>query len=89
VTISTERAPHAFEPVRQSDYQNQSLERRPAPQRQPSMYYGGFGYGYNPYFYGPGLWYGGGYGYGYWGPRYYGGGARIYIAPGRGGYRHH
>jgi hypothetical protein len=87
VTISTERAPHAFEPVRQSDYNNQSLERRPAPQRRPSMYYGGgYGYGYDPYFYGPGLWYGGG--YGYWGPRYYGGGGGIFIGGGRGGGGH-
>jgi hypothetical protein len=81
VTISTERAPHAFQPVRQTDYERQNLERRPAPQPRPSLYYGA----YDPFFYGgPSLWYGGG--YGYWGSRYYGGGSRIYIG-GRGGHR--
>lgn len=83
VTISTERAPHAFGPVQQTDYERQ-LERRPAPERRPSMYYGG--YGYNPYFFGgPSLWYGGGYG-GFWGPRYYGG-PRIFIGGRGGGHR--
>ena len=65
VTVSTERAPHAFQPVRQTDYENQSIERRPAPQPRPSLIYGG----YDPWFWGPG-WYGGGwYGRGWYGPR--------------------
>ncbi len=55
ITISTERAPHAFQPIRQTEYERETLERRPEPQRRPSGYNGG--YGYNPYFYG--------------GPRYY------------------
>ncbi len=36
-------------------YERETLERRPEPQRRPSVYNGG--YGYHPYFYG--------------GPRYY------------------
>ena len=48
-------SPHAFQPIRQTEYERETLERRPEPQRRPSGYNGG--YGYNPYFYG--------------GPRYY------------------
>ena len=75
ITISTERAPHAFQPILQTEYERETLERRPEPQRRPSVYNGG--YGYNPYFYGgPGL-------FGnYWGPRYYS--PRIFV--GRGGF---
>jgi hypothetical protein len=73
ITVSTERAPHAFQPVRQTDYENRTLDRRPAPQPRPSLY------GYNPYLYGGG-WYGPGY-YNYWGPGYYGG-TRIFIGGG-------
>lgn len=94
ITISTERAPHAFQPVRQSDYERQSLDQRPVTQRRPAInygggYYGGYYGGYSPYYYGwggPGLWYGSGYGYGGYG--YYGG-PSIIIGGGRGwgGYR--
>jgi hypothetical protein len=86
ITVSTERAPHAFQPVRQTDYERQTLERRPAPQPRPSLFYGA----YDPFFYGyggPGFF---GPGYSYWGPRYYGG-SRIFIGGrggGRGGHRH-
>ncbi len=81
ITISTERAPHAFQPVRQTDYENQSLDRRPAPQPRPSLIYGG----YDPFLWGPG-WYGGGwYGRGWYGPRYsYFGGPRVIIRGGGG-----
>lgn len=75
ITISTERAPHAFQPVRQTDYERQTLERRPAPPPRPSLYFGG----YSPYFYGPGY-------YGYWGPRYYT--PRVFIG-GHRGFRGH
>jgi len=80
ITISTERAPHAFQPVRQTDYERQSLERRPAPQPQPSIYFGA----YDPFFYGgPGIWYGSR--FSNWGPRYYS--PRVFIGGGgRGGY---
>jgi hypothetical protein len=79
VTISTERAPHAFQPVRQTDYENQSIERRPAPQPRPTLIYGG----YDPWFWGPG-WYGGGwYGRGWYGPRAgFWGGPRVVIRGG-------
>ena len=81
VTISTQRAPHAFQPVRQTDYERQTLDRRPAPQPRTSNFYYG---GYNPYFFGgPGLWYGPG--FSTWGPRYYG--PRAFTGGGgRGGY---
>ena len=82
ITINTERAPHAFQPVRQTDYENRNLDRRPAPQQRPSMIYGG----YNPYLYGPG-WWGPSYYGSYWGPGFYGGGTRIFIGGGhRGGF---
>lgn len=81
ITINTERAPHAFQPVRQTDYENRSLDRRPAPQPRPSLLYGG----YNPYLYGP-SWWGPGYYGSYWGPGFYGGGTRIFIGGGRGGF---
>jgi hypothetical protein len=80
ITINTERAPHAFQPVRQTDYENRSLDRRPAPQPRPSLLYGG----YNPYLWGGGGWWGPGFG-SYWGPGFYGGGTRIFIGGGRGG----
>ena len=81
VTISTERAPHAFQPVRQTDYENQSIDRRPAPQPRPTLIYGG----YDPWFWGPG-WYGGGwYGRGWYGPRAgFWGGPRVVIRGGGG-----
>ena len=75
IAISTERAPHAFQAVRQTDYEQQSLERRPAPQPRPSLYFGA----YDPFFYGgPGLWYGSR--YSNWGPRYYS--PRVFIGGG-------
>jgi len=78
ITISTERAPRAFQPIRQTDYERQSLERRPAPQPRPSFYYGG----YNPYFYGGPGWFNN---YNYWGPRHYS--PRVFIGGGgRGGF---
>lgn len=80
ISVSTDRSAQAFQPVRQTDYERQSLDRRPAPQPSPSLYYGG----YNPYFYGPGYW--GPSFYNYWGPRYYYGGPRVFIG-GRGGFR--
>ena len=80
IAISTERAPHAFQAVRQTDYERQSLERRPAPQPRPSLYFGA----YDPFFYGgPGLWYGSR--FSNWGPRYYS--PRVFVGGGgRGGY---
>ncbi|MBI2687655.1 MAG: hypothetical protein HYX27_15195 [Acidobacteria bacterium] len=85
ITINTARAAQAFQPVRQTDYEQRQIDRRPAPQPRP-YYYGG-GFGYNPYFYGgPSLWWGPSY-YGNWGPRYYYGGPRVIIRGG-GGYRH-
>ncbi len=75
-TISTERAPHAFQPIRQTDYERQSLERRPASQPRPSIFMGGYG-GYDPYFYG-----GPGFFNNYWGPRYYS--PRVFIGGGHG-----
>jgi hypothetical protein len=58
VTISTERAPQAFQFVQQSDYNRPpSLETRgPRPYGPPPPpYYYGYGYPYSPYYYGPGL----------------------------------
>jgi type IV secretion system protein VirB10 len=83
ITISTERAPHAFQPVRQTDYESRTLERRPAPQPRPNVFFTG----YDPFFWGgPSFWYGPR--YSYWGPRYYGGGTRVFIGGGgRGGGR--
>jgi len=82
ITINTDRAPHAFQPVRQTDYENRTLDRRPAPQPRPSLLYGG----YNPYLWGGGGWWGPGYYGSYWGPGFYGGGTRIFIGGGRGGF---
>ena len=82
ITINTTRAVQAFQPVRQTDYEQRQVDRRPAPRYgNQGGYYGG---GYNPYFYGgPSLWWGPGY-YGYWGPRYYGGPTFVFRG---GGYR--
>jgi len=76
ITISTERAPHAFQAVRQTDYERQSLDRRPAPQqRQPSLL--------NPYLIGsPSIWWGPGY-YGWGGPGFYAG-PSVFIGGGYG-----
>ena len=83
ITISTERAPHAFQPVRQTDYEKQTLERRPAPQPRRSLLYGA----YDPFFWGgPSFWYGPR--YSYWGPGYFGGGTRVFIGGGGRGGRH-
>lgn len=84
VTISTERAPHAFQPVRQSDYERNTLEPRPAAQQRPAINYGIYG-GVPPY---PawgwgGPWYGG-----YWGAPYYGGVGVVVGGAWGGGYGH-
>lgn len=61
ITISTARAPQAFQAVQQSDYEQRPvLQRRVGP---PPPY----GYGYAPYAYGPYP-----YGYPYYGPGFYG-----------------
>jgi hypothetical protein len=66
ITISTSRAEQAFEPVRQSDYEQQRpvLQRRVGPGPYPYPY-GPYAYGY-PYYYGPGF-YGPTIGFGYYG----------------------
>jgi hypothetical protein len=74
ITISTDRAPGAFQPVQQTDYEPR-LQRRPGPPPgpvgPPRGYYG-YGYGYPgpyaypyPYYYGPSFYF-------YGGPRFYG-----------------
>lgn len=80
ITISTERAPHAFQPVRQNDYEPRQMERRPAPQRQPTLYSpvfvpGGY-YGWGG-MWGPGPW-----GGGWYGPRYRGWGRGGFVGGG-------
>ena len=81
VAISTERSEQAFHPVRQGDYEQRQLARRPA-QRPTLMapYYGGYysyPYMYSPYFWGPSFYY-------YSGPRFYGG-RGFYVGRGFGG----
>ncbi len=62
VTISTERSQHAFQAVRQEDYEPKQLQRRTAVRPTlypPGYYYGGYygwGWPYGPFFYGPGFW---------------------------------
>ncbi len=98
VTVNTERAQHAFQPVQQEDYEGRGgmMQQRPTMARRPQQYYGGGGYyGGSPYFYNPYVWGPGwGYGYGYgWGPSYslyFGGGRGFYGGRGYyggGGYR--
>jgi hypothetical protein len=65
VTISTASAPDAFQPVRQGDYEQRSLQRQGPP---PRRYYYSTGWGYYPYYgfyppfyYGPSLYFGWGY----------------------------
>jgi hypothetical protein len=74
VTISTDRAPGAFQAVQQSDYEPRLQQRRPGPPPgpvgTPRPYYGyGYPYPAYPYYYGPG----------YYGPS-------IYFSTGRGYY---
>jgi hypothetical protein len=63
VTVSTDRAPHAFLPVRQEDYEPSSLQRRaarPTLRRPPyygGLYYGGWYYPHIPLWYGPSFFY--------------------------------
>ncbi len=78
VTINTERSAHAFQPVRQEDYDgNRSLQHR-VTVRKPGYYAGG-PYYYSPYYWGPS--------YGYWGPGW-GWGPSFYVGGYyRGGYR--
>lgn len=48
LTIATDRSAHAFEPVRQSDYEQRQLARRTRPTLMaPPYYYGGY---YSPYY---------------------------------------
>jgi len=74
ITISTDRAAQAFEPVRQSDYEQQ----RPVLQRRVGSPYG-YGPYVGPYAYGP---YPYGYPY-YYGPGFYGPGIGFYGRFGR------
>ena len=74
LTISTERAGMAFQPVTQSDYETRQLVQRSGPPRMAVSpyyggYYGGWGYPYyySPYYYGSSLMF-------YSGPRFYYGG---------------
>jgi hypothetical protein len=56
VTISTERAGHAFQQVRQEDYEPRQLQRRvvsPPTLYPPPFYYSSFYWPYSPFFYGP------------------------------------
>ncbi len=58
LTISTDRSAQAFLPVRQADYEQESLRRRagtpPTLMAPPPPYYY-YGYPYPPYFYGTGI----------------------------------
>ena len=64
VTVSTERAPQAFQPVQQYDYESRpALQQRPMmPQQRPYNSYGPAYPGYYPYSY---------WGPSYWGPSFY------------------
>jgi hypothetical protein len=69
VTISTTSASGAFQPVRQGDYDQRTLQRQGQP---PQRYYYGSGWGYYPYYgfyppfyYGPSLYFGWGRGFGF------------------------
>ncbi len=69
VTVATDRAPGAFQPVQQTDYEPRMQQRRPGPPPGPvggpRPYYGyGYPYAY-PYYYGPSFYF-------YSGPRFYG-----------------
>ncbi len=72
LTIATDRSGHAFEPVRQSDYDQRQVTLRSRPtMTAPPYYYGGFYYPYyypyySPYFWGPSFYF-------YSGPRFHGG----------------
>ena len=66
VTVDTERAPQAFEPVRQQDYEKQPSLQRRAAAPPPPVYYPSYPPFYGPYLYGPG----------YYGARIYIGGGR-------------
>ena len=59
VSISTERAEHAFQRVRQEDYEPRQLARRATSRRgppPPPFFYSGY-WPYSPFFYGPGFFY--------------------------------
>lgn len=81
LSVSTERAEQAFEPVGRDDYDRQPALRQ-SPQPRPSLYYGPSSYygGYDPYYWGPrsyfyggpSLFFGRGYGYGHYGRGYRG-----------------
>ena len=61
VTISTERAVEAFQPVGQADYDRPAYRPGLPPAPYPPPYYAGY---YPPFFYGPGLFF-------YSGPRFF------------------
>lgn len=64
VTVNTARAQQAFQTVQQNDYESRPLQTR-VQVRQPTLWGGGWGGGYNPWFWGPS------YGWGGWGPGFY------------------
>ena len=70
--ISADRAPQAFQPVRQEDYESR-LQRRAGPPPSmypPPAYYGGYAYPYYPYSWYPPFFYGPSF-YFYSGPRFF------------------
>jgi hypothetical protein len=69
LTIQTDRARHAFQPVSQADYEPRPLQRRAPPTLMPPPYYSRYYGPYSPYFYGPSFYY-------YSRPVYYRGGFR-------------
>ena len=80
LSISTERAEQAFEPVGREDYERQQTLRQNGPPRPtgyyaPRPFYGGFGAGYDPFFWGPRFYIGPSfyYGRGFYGRRGFGG----------------
>jgi hypothetical protein len=83
VTVATDRAPQAFRYVEPGDYDRANQEAAQGPPRMhapgpPPPPYGYPYYGPYPYYYGYGYpYYWGNFGI-YWGPRYYGGGFRVY-----------
>lgn len=72
VTVNTERSQHAFQTVRQDDFDSRPLQSRvQVRQPQRSVFWGGGPFFYDPWMWGPGWGWGGGWGPGWgWGPRY-------------------
>lgn len=79
VAISTDNAPYAFQPSRQSDYSAQQLRPRTVVQPAPAPVYGGGVWAPvpAPYWYGPG----------WWGPGWYGPSVGVYVGVGPRYYR--